>query len=106
MTAHFGNRSGSGVEIGADEIAPLLGIELRGDAGRADEIAEHDGEVAPFTRGFSASTLLRRAAWQAGFTGAYASGDAAGAAAGGVPFNAAIARRILRRSPRMTPIFS
>ena len=29
MTAHFGNRSGSGVEVGADEIAPFLGIELR-----------------------------------------------------------------------------
>ena len=32
MTAHFGDRSGSGIEIGADEVAPLLGIELRGIA--------------------------------------------------------------------------
>ena len=46
MTAHFGDRSGSGVEIGADEIAPLLGIELRGDRGRADQIAEHHCEIA------------------------------------------------------------
>jgi hypothetical protein len=29
MTAHFGDGGGSGIEIGADQIAPLLGIELR-----------------------------------------------------------------------------
>ena len=34
------------VEIAADEIAPVLGVEFRGDAGRADEVAEHHGQVA------------------------------------------------------------
>jgi hypothetical protein len=29
MTAHFSDRSGSGVEIGTHEVAPFLGIELR-----------------------------------------------------------------------------
>src|SRR5271156_3983717 len=30
----------------ADEIAPVLGVEFRGDARRPDEVAEHHGEVA------------------------------------------------------------
>ena len=34
MAAHLGHRRRSGIEIGADQIAPLLGIELRGNAGR------------------------------------------------------------------------
>ena len=51
VAAHFGDRGGSGVEIGADEVAPFLGIELRGDRGRADQIAEHDGEIAALTGG-------------------------------------------------------
>ena len=46
MAAHFGDRSGSGVKIGADQVAPFLGIELRGDRGRADQIAEHHREIA------------------------------------------------------------
>ena len=50
MTAHFGDGSGSGIEIGADQVAPLLGIELRGNRGRSDQIAKHDGEISTFTR--------------------------------------------------------
>ena len=46
MAAHLVDRRRSGVEIGADEVAPLLGIELRGNAGRADQIAEHHREIA------------------------------------------------------------
>ena len=44
-----------------DEIAPLLGIGLRGNARRTDEIAEHHREAAALACGFS---------WQA--TGAVA----------------------------------
>ena len=44
MTAKIGHRSRSLVEIGVDEVAPVLGVELRGKARRADEIAEHDGD--------------------------------------------------------------
>ena len=35
MAAHLRDRRRGGIEIGADQIAPLLGIELRGNAGRA-----------------------------------------------------------------------
>jgi hypothetical protein len=40
VTAHFDDGGGSGVEIRADQIAPLLGIELRRNGGRADQIAK------------------------------------------------------------------
>jgi hypothetical protein len=36
------------VEISVHEVAPLLGIKLRGNAGRTNEIAEHHREVAAF----------------------------------------------------------
>ena len=52
MTAHLRHRRRGGIEIGADEVAPLLGIELRGNAGRTDQIAEHHREVAPLAGGF------------------------------------------------------
>ena len=41
MAAETGHRRRSLVEIGVDEVAPVLGVELRGEARRADEIAEH-----------------------------------------------------------------
>jgi hypothetical protein len=41
LTAHFHDRRRSGVEIRAHEIAPLLSIEARGNAGRIHQIAEH-----------------------------------------------------------------
>jgi hypothetical protein len=36
--------------IGADDPAHVLRIELRRKRGRADEIAEHDGQLATFGR--------------------------------------------------------
>ena len=50
VTAHFRNRGRSGVEIGPDEIAPLLGVELRGNPGRAYQVAEHHREIAALGR--------------------------------------------------------
>ena len=41
MAAVVGDRLYRGVEIGREQIAPVLGVELRGDRGRADEIAKH-----------------------------------------------------------------
>ena len=38
----------AGVLIGVDDLAHVLGIEPRRQRGRADEVAEHDGELAPF----------------------------------------------------------
>src|SRR5271154_3501734 len=46
MAAHFLDRRRGRVEIAADEIAPVLGVELGGNARGADEVAEHHGEVA------------------------------------------------------------
>jgi hypothetical protein len=47
MAAHLRHRRRGGVKIGADEVAPFLGIELRRNAARADQIAEHDREITP-----------------------------------------------------------
>ena len=41
MAAKIGHRRRSFVEIGVDEVAPVLGVELCGETRRADEIAEH-----------------------------------------------------------------
>ena len=41
MAAKPGHRCRSFIEIGAHEIAPVLGVELGGELRRADEIAEH-----------------------------------------------------------------
>jgi hypothetical protein len=60
MAAHLRHRRRRGVEIRADEIAPLLGIELGGNAGRTNQIAEHHGEVTALAHGFNAGTQLRR----------------------------------------------
>ena len=37
-----------GIEIGANQVAPFLGIEPRGNSGRTDEIAEQNRGVAAF----------------------------------------------------------
>ena len=41
MAAVLADRLGGGVEIGSDEIAPILGVERGREAGRSDQIAEH-----------------------------------------------------------------
>ena len=50
MAAEPGHRRGRLVEIGPDEIAPVLGVELCGETCRADEIAEHDCDRAALGR--------------------------------------------------------
>src|SRR6516165_3216516 len=40
------------IEVGTDQIAPFLGIELCGDASRAHQIAEHHREVTALAGGF------------------------------------------------------
>ena len=42
VAAEPGHRRRSFVEIGVDEVAPILGVELCGQACRADEVAKHD----------------------------------------------------------------
>ena len=51
MAAHFRHRGGSRIEIRANQVAPLLGIELRGNAGRVDQVAEHHREIAALAGG-------------------------------------------------------
>ena len=60
MAAHFCDRRRGGIEIGADEVAPLLGIELRGNAGRTHQIAEHHREIAALAAGFDRNRGWRR----------------------------------------------
>ena len=65
MTAHFGNRCGSGIKVCANEIAPLLRVKLCRNAGRADQIAEHHREIAAFT-GRPGSIDRQRRGWWSG----------------------------------------
>src|SRR5262245_42511050 len=53
MAAHLPHCSAGGIEISADEVAPFFGIELRGNAGRTDEIAEHHRDIAALAGGLS-----------------------------------------------------
>jgi hypothetical protein len=41
LAAHFRDRNRSGAEISADQVAPLFSVQLRGDARRVQQIAEH-----------------------------------------------------------------
>jgi hypothetical protein len=49
VPAHLGHRCGGCIKIGADKLAPFFSVELFGDAGRPDQIAEHE---AAFAGGF------------------------------------------------------
>ena len=62
MTAKIGHRSRSLVEIGVDEVAPVLGVQLRGEARRADEIAKHDSDRAALGRELEDPRSLQLAA--------------------------------------------
>jgi hypothetical protein len=59
MTAKIGNRSRSLVEIAVDEVAPVFGVQLRGETRRADEIAEHDSDRGAFGRGFACGRIMQ-----------------------------------------------
>ena len=60
MAAHLRHRRRGGIEIGADQIAPLLGIEPCGNAGRIHQIAEHHREIAALAGSFGARFRKRR----------------------------------------------
>src|SRR6185437_16326667 len=59
MPAKFGHGGRSRIEIGADEIAPVLGVKARRETRRADEIAEHHRDRTPLS-------LWRRSLYAAG----------------------------------------
>src|SRR5215472_1634181 len=52
MAAHLSHCRRGRIEVGTDQIAPFLGIELCGDASRAHQIAEHHREVTALAGGF------------------------------------------------------
>ena len=52
VPAHLGHRCGGSIEIGADEVAPFFRVQLCGNAGRADKVAEHHREIAPLASSF------------------------------------------------------
>ena len=43
---------GNGAVIGADHLAQILRVKPRRERGRADEVAEHHGELAAFGIGW------------------------------------------------------
>jgi hypothetical protein len=48
MAAEFGHSRGGFVEIGVDEVAPVLRVEPECERRRTDEVAEHDRDLATF----------------------------------------------------------
>ena len=64
MAAHLGDRRRGGIEIGADEVAPFLGIELRGNAGRTDQVAEHHREIAALAQRLRRTRKSAAALWE------------------------------------------
>src|SRR5215467_15746582 len=74
MAAHLHHRRRGSIEVGADQIAPVLGVELSGNAGRTHQIAEHDGQIAALANlfgEFDLSTLLKRGLALHGGQGVY-----------------------------------
>src|SRR5262249_23326192 len=52
VAAHLHYGSGGGIQIRADQIAPVLRIKPRGDAGRTNKIAEHHRDMSALANGF------------------------------------------------------
>ena len=46
--AGLGDEIGAAAVVCADDLAHILGVEARRERGRADEIAEHHRQLAPF----------------------------------------------------------
>ena len=58
--SNLADHIGDGAVIGGDNLAQLLGIEPCRKRGRADEIAEHHGQLAPL--GFDCGRMRPRLA--------------------------------------------
>ena len=58
---------GAAVLVGPDDRAQVLRVELPGKRGRADEVAEHDGEIAPFGLGEPGSSVSDGSSAEIGF---------------------------------------
>jgi hypothetical protein len=50
VTAQLRHRRRGSIQIRPDQVAPLLSIKPRRDAGRTHQIAEHDGQITAFAR--------------------------------------------------------
>jgi hypothetical protein len=60
LAPHLRDRRRSGIEIRTNQVAPLFGIELGGNAGRIHQIAEHHRDMPPLARSFDRSGDRRR----------------------------------------------
>jgi hypothetical protein len=72
MAAKLGHRRRSLVEIGVDEVAPILGVKFRGQACGPDEVAKHDCDRTALGRCLKAlgwSRLRRGSGTCAGYYG-------------------------------------
>src|SRR5262249_49792136 len=67
VAAHFCHRCGGGIQIQADQIAPVFSIQRRRDAGRTYKITEHHCDMSAFAGGFyDRRPSWRRSRWSCG----------------------------------------
>jgi hypothetical protein len=66
VVAEAGHGSGGGLLVLRDDIAPLLGIEVRAELGRADEVAEEHRQLAPLADFGGAGCRLYQFSWSRG----------------------------------------
>jgi len=66
MAAHLSHGFRCGIQIRADEIAPFLRVEFRGDTGRIDQIAEYHRDVTALAGSFRGwrESWLRGGCWR------------------------------------------
>ena len=67
VAAHLRHCCRGGIQIRADQIAPVLGIKPRRDAGRTHKIAEHHRDMSALANGFcDGRGSWRRSRWSRG----------------------------------------
>jgi hypothetical protein len=68
VTTHLCDSVGGGIQVRADQIAPVLRIKPRRDAGRTDKIAKHHRDMSTLANGFcDGRSSWRRSRWFCGF---------------------------------------
>ena len=67
VAAHLRHCGRGGIQIRADQIAPVLGIKPRRDASRTNKIAEHHRDMSALANGFcDGRGSRRRSRWSSG----------------------------------------
>jgi hypothetical protein len=78
------DRAGRGLLVLRDDLAPLFGVALLRERRRADQVAEQNRQMAPFTGGCGAGCLTCQSSWV---------GRGCGLAEGRAAFAAKVGRR-------------